>query len=322
MAALSLKSLLRTDSGAGAQLAALLDALEGPLAIQDASGKVLMGALENGASPVPVVSGDAVLGSVTGPRASAEALGSLLMYLAAKEAERRALAAEVLHLYREVHLIEQLSEELAALLDIPAVAESALAQARRLIAASSGGILVRDNNEAPPHYAAAFGDETALPGLDSAFAASTLITGVGEIINVPEIVNGYAPASGTVTGFRSLIFAPLRAKQRTLGMIVLTNDAGEPYTAGDLKLLNTIGLQTAAAIESALLAADMVHAAQYREQLAAIQRELDTARAIQHALVPRVFPPFPDRTDFELHAHMKSARTVGGGFFDFFLIDD
>ena len=60
----------------------------------------------------------------------------------------------------------------------------------------------------------------------------------------------------------------------------------------------------------------------YREQLTAIQRELETARAIQHSLVPRIFPPFPGRTDFDLHAQMTAARHVGGDFFDYFLIGD
>jgi sigma-B regulation protein RsbU (phosphoserine phosphatase) len=81
-------------------------------------------------------------------------------------------------------------------------------------------------------------------------------------------------------------------------------------------------LQTAAAIENSLLCAEMVGAARDREQLIAIQKELDTARTIQHLLVPRTFPPFPERTDFDLHAQMTSARAVGGDFFDFFLIDE
>ena len=66
----------------------------------------------------------------------------------------------------------------------------------------------------------------------------------------------------------------------------------------------------------------MVETARYREQLTAIQRELEPARAIQHSLVPRTFPPFPDRTDFDLHAQMISARHVGGDFFNYFLVDD
>ena len=59
-----------------------------------------------------------------------------------RESEGRSLASEVLHLYREVHLIEQLSEQLAALLNLTSVSQSALAQAQRLIRATSGCILV------------------------------------------------------------------------------------------------------------------------------------------------------------------------------------
>ena len=83
-----------------------------------------------------------------------------------------------------------------------------------------------------------------------------------------------------------------------------------------------IALQTAAAIENSHLCSEMVEAVRDREQLAAIQKELDTARIIQHSLVPRIFPPFPERKDFDIHAEMTSAKAVGGDFFDFFLIDD
>lgn len=63
-------------------------------------------------------------------------------------------------------------------------------------------------------------------------------------------------------------------------------------------------------------------AVQERDQLVALQRELEVARAIQKNLVPKVFPPFPERSEFELHAEMIPAREVGGDFYDFFLIGD
>lgn len=322
MASLNLKSLLSARSGAAAPVTALLGSLQGPLAIEDAAGKLLLGGALPGFSRVPVMHGETPLGMVVGPKASADVMAALLRHLTAKEAERRALGDEVLHLYREIHLIDQLSEQLAALLDIPAVCESALAQARRLIAATSGGVLVREKPDDPLRYAAMFGAPAALPDAESAFTVSVLERGVAEIVNVGAMVGDSMGGSGRpASNLRSVIFAPLRAKQRTVGLVALTNDSGEPYVAADLKLLNTIALQTAAAIESSLMAAEMVDAARYREQLTAIEKEMDTARAIQHSLVPRVFPPFPDRTDFDLHAQMTSARAVGGDFFDFFLID-
>ena len=257
---------------------------------------------------------------MTGPPAAAAAAAGLLTHLAAKESERRALAGEVLHLYREVHLIEHLSEQLAALLDLSAVGQSALDQARRLIAASHGGILVREEPGGPLRSVASFGasgDGQAAPlPPSSRFAASIVERGIAEIVNDCAADPRALEAERSL---RSLICAPLRAKQRTVGVIALANTRGTPYSTADLKLLNTIALQTAAAIENSLLCSEMVVAARDRAQLAALQKELDTARTIQHLLVPRTFPPFPDRRDFDIHAQMTSARAVGGDFFDFFL---
>jgi phosphoserine phosphatase RsbU/P len=58
-----------------------------------------------------------------------------------------------------------------------------------------------------------------------------------------------------------------------------------------------------------------------REQLTAIQHELSVAARIQQSILPRTFPPFPLRTEFEIYSQMTPAREVGGDFYDFFLID-
>ncbi len=51
-------------------------------------------------------------------------------------------------------------------------------------------------------------------------------------------------------------------------------------------------------------------------------QELLTAKAIQESSLPREFPPFPDIDKFDLYASMKTAKEVGGDFYDFFLIGD
>ncbi len=53
-----------------------------------------------------------------------------------------------------------------------------------------------------------------------------------------------------------------------------------------------------------------------------INTELSMATKIQEAMLPSVFPPFPDRTEFDLYASMDPAREVGGDFYDFFMVDD
>ncbi len=59
-----------------------------------------------------------------------------------------------------------------------------------------------------------------------------------------------------------------------------------------------------------------------RNQLLSIQQELEVARKIQQSIVPRKFPAFPERKEFDLYAEMIPAKDVGGDFYDFFLIDD
>jgi len=53
-----------------------------------------------------------------------------------------------------------------------------------------------------------------------------------------------------------------------------------------------------------------------------IEGELGAAREIQMSMVPKMFPPFPDRTEFQLNGTLISAKEVGGDFYDFFFVDD
>ena len=42
----------------------------------------------------------------------------------------------------------------------------------------------------------------------------------------------------------------------------------------------------------------------------------------QQSQLPRLFPPFPNRHEFNLFATMKPAKEVGGDFYDFFMVDN
>lgn len=52
-----------------------------------------------------------------------------------------------------------------------------------------------------------------------------------------------------------------------------------------------------------------------------IGAELNVATQIQADMLPRIFPAFPDRKEFDIYATMTPAKEVGGDFYDFFLID-
>lgn len=50
-----------------------------------------------------------------------------------------------------------------------------------------------------------------------------------------------------------------------------------------------------------------------------IESELSIARDIQMGMTPKIFPPFPERHDVDLHAILKPAKEVGGDLYDFFI---
>ena len=55
---------------------------------------------------------------------------------------------------------------------------------------------------------------------------------------------------------------------------------------------------------------------------ARIDAELAFAKAIQHSAMPSVFPPYPGRREFDIHAAMYTAKEVGGDFYDFYFVDE
>ena len=68
---------------------------------------------------------------------------------------------------------------------------------------------------------------------------------------------------------------------------------------------------------------------QYVENLTAVTAEkerigaeLNVATQIQADMLPRIFPAFPERPEFDIYASMTPAKEVGGDFYDFFLMDD
>jgi hypothetical protein len=323
MAGPTLKSILSVKSGSRPAVQALMAAMGGGFCVLDTSGKILLGEaaveFQSILPTVPVEFEGTHLGSVVGPADGATALASMLSHLIARECDGRSLAAEVLHLYREVHLIEELSEQLAALLNLPTVCQSALNQAHRLIRATHGGILVMEKAEGRLSITASFGpvedQATNCPlSPDSLFVASIMECGIAEIVNNCEANPRVADSEREL---RALVCAPLRAGQRTVGVIALASTVeGASYSAADLKLLNTIALQTAAAIANALLAGEMVEAARVRTALAA---ELHAASTVQQLLLQSASRPTPG---FEKDSVYVPASEVGGDFFFVFSAPD
>lgn len=69
-------------------------------------------------------------------------------------------------------------------------------------------------------------------------------------------------------------------------------------------------------VRSARRVADM------RDRETALEKELSIASNIQKALLPKMFPPYPDRNDVDIDAVIVPAKQVGGDLYDFYIRDE
>jgi serine phosphatase RsbU (regulator of sigma subunit)/putative methionine-R-sulfoxide reductase with GAF domain len=109
-------------------------------------------------------------------------------------------------------------------------------------------------------------------------------------------------------GGQALLALPLTARGALLGMLVADYDSADHhFTPRELTLYSGIANQVAGALEGALLAQEAANAAR-------LDQELRVARDIQTALLPARTPDLPG---WDIAADWRSARLVGGDFYDF-----
>jgi len=86
----------------------------------------------------------------------------------------------------------------------------------------------------------------------------------------------------------------------------------KPIDLGDLEITIKKSLQDLQMFKEAIRS---------RDQLTSIRHELSIATEIQTSILPKNFPAFPERKEFDIYAKMIPAKEVGGDLYDFFLID-
>ena len=57
-------------------------------------------------------------------------------------------------------------------------------------------------------------------------------------------------------------------------------------------------------------------------QKASMESELKIAHDIQMSMLPKTFPPYPERNDIDIYGSLKAAKGVGGDLFDFYIRDE
>lgn len=113
--------------------------------------------------------------------------------------------------------------------------------------------------------------------------------------------------ANVINADRLLISVPLSIKNDLFGVMLIEEaDKARRFRSRRLEIINGIAQQAALAIQNDLLQQEMV----VRERL---ETEVQLARQIQQTFIPSTLPSHPN---WELAARWRTARQVGGDFYD------
>jgi len=143
------------------------------------------------------------------------------------------------------------------------------------------------------------------------------VAATGETLNIPDAYADprFKPGFDRLSGFRtrSILTAPMfNPQQKVIGVVQLLNKKGGPFTFRDERLLTAMTSQAAISIENARLY-------QQEIQQQVLNRELETAHAIQSSFLPDTIPQAPG---WEIAAQWRPIRGVAGDFYDFAQLED
>lgn len=260
----ALRNILKKDP----KVAILLDDLSKQMKfifnIIGYNSKILLGSKIKNSYSFKLTKNEVVYGILHSNKEEGIYLANFLMILVNKELEKKRIGNEVLGLYREINMIYDFSEKISEIIDEKSIAEMALREASQIIDSTHGLFLIYDSDHEKVVELASIGENPNRNDIiktQSQILKDLIFRGTSSIVPEERIRNNPA-----LSHLKSVMHAPLKVKHRTMGMVILGHSKEKEFTAAELKLLTTITLQSAVAIESANLYQKGLQEAKEREE--------------------------------------------------------
>ncbi len=220
------------------------------------------------------------------------------------------LTAQLLECYEELDLVHRLSRDLMSTLDAAKSAGLVLDEAHEIFEAELGCVIPAPG--AHPAFPAlrVNVNQDRVDTLCHAVLGDLFANGKSRILN--NVAGEYGvPGEGLP---RSVMCAVLRTETEVLGALCVGRN--RDFTAGELKLANTLASQAAISIENSRLHEQRL---EEQQQVIRLQEELRLAREIQTRLLPS---QVPEIHGYDLAGRSIPAQSVGGDYFDLIRADN
>jgi len=135
--------------------------------------------------------------------------------------------------------------------DVDETCALVLEEAKHVISAGNGSLMLLDNEGKSLVIAAAFGEEAdpkVVLSVGEGIAGDVLRTGKAELVNNVSLDSRFVPGGSRIA---SMLCAPLRCRDYSFGVINMSNRSENFFTLDDLKMLDALALYASIAIQNA-----------------------------------------------------------------------
>ncbi len=198
-------------------------------------------------------------GHIEGSGEKLDAAAALLALYLKDVAEKRDLASHTLNKYRELSFLSELSEVLNSSIEIDEILSIATARIGKMMGVENCSVFTVGKGDSEFILKAASGrivNEKSWIVPPAGVAGRVLQTRKAIIANEPEGHPHFLKGGGV--RIRSLLCIPLRVKEKTVGVLNLSNKTAGMFTSEDVSLLVSTSLMISGAIETAYLLEEKV----------------------------------------------------------------
>ncbi len=201
-------------------------------------------------------------------------------------------------------------------LDFDEVLNNVMESVMQLTNAQRGFLMIADDNGELRTRVIKGADNNVLEeeGYSTTIVREVVRTQQALLTNNAQFDERYkAGQSIIMRGLRAILCAPMMVKGRLVGVVYVdTSMRAGNFSQADAELLSSVAGQAGIAIENARLYTVAVEKGR-------MERELQMAREIQHALLPQTLPAV---RGYEISPLWRAARETAGDFYDAFLLDE
>ena len=249
MIQVKLKKLLRKRD-----LSSLLESFKETLNlsffISDSQENVLWGNFDKSYDyHYPIIVDEQIVGRVQGKTNKINAVCQMLNYIANEELNKKLLAADTLERYEEIYFLSSISHQLSKCLTFEEIMEILTRETNKLLKSSQVSVkLLNEKGELDVFsYSHQEKELKKSQGTIESISGYVLRSGKAEIVNNVNEDCRYIPSDNNI---KSVICAPLKVQNQTMGVIKVSHHEFIKYTSEQLKLFTALTAQAAIAIQN------------------------------------------------------------------------